>query len=161
MTFSNLKSSSNQSVRIIKLLPLNAYKSILVIIDKAEQIRHNQFHQKFPCADFTFLTIRSEKQDDSSGKNYTFHKNDKRFGKIKNDRLLSLMALNFDLIIDLSEKKDLKYFCENISANLKAGCFNTDLNFNLDLLVNNTGTTENVIDNLAKQIQKLTLNNTK
>ncbi|MFK8045136.1 MAG: hypothetical protein AB8B72_06560 [Crocinitomicaceae bacterium] len=150
--------SSDQN-RTIKLLPLLSYKSILVIIDKAEQIRHNQLHHTFPSAEFTFLTIRTERQDKSSGKNYTFHSGDKRFGKVKNDRLLTLLSLQFDLLMDLSHNKNLKYFCRNVPANLKAGCFNSDSNYNLDLLVNNRGTVENLIDGIAEQIHKLTLNN--
>ena len=159
MAFLKKNQVANDQERIITLLPASKYKSVIVIIEKAEQIRHNVLHQAFPAATFSFLTIRSSKEDSSSGHNYTFHKSDKRFRKIKNDRLKSLLRTKFDLLIDLSDRQNLSYFSETINASLKTGCFDRVNNYNFDILVKNSPSMEDIVINIAKQIDKLTLNN--
>lgn len=152
------KKNTSSIERKINLLPTNLYESIVVIINKAEQIRHNQFHLLFSNASFTFLTLRSEKTDDSNGLNFTLHKSDLRFGSIKNERLKTLLNQKFDLLIDLSNHTKLSYFSRNINANLKAGCFDKKSNQDFDLLVKHNESVANIVDDLAKQINILTLN---
>ncbi|MDX1350157.1 MAG: hypothetical protein R3279_07920 [Putridiphycobacter sp.] len=144
--------------RKIILLPADQCRTVLVIINKAEQIRHNQLHQLFPKAIFTFLTVRSEKKDNSSGQNFTFHKSDIRFGRVKNERLKDLMAIDFDLLIDLSEHPKLARFSTKLIAHLRAGTFDKTHNYNFDLLVKNSTAIEEIINTIAKQLNLLTLN---
>lgn len=152
------KKNTPPAERKIHLLPTKMYHNIVVIINKAEQIRHNQFHLLFSNANFTFLTLRSEKKDDSNGLNFTFHKSDFRLGVIRNERLKTLLNQEFDLLIDLSNHKNLSYFSQNIDASLKVGCFDKSNNQNFDLLVKNHESVANIVDDLAKQINTLTLN---
>lgn len=161
MKLSKKYRSINPEDRKINLLPTNMYETVLVIINKAEQIQHNLLHQAFPAASFSFLSMRNEKQDRSSGSNYTLHKSDIRFGRIKNDRLKTLVNTNFDLLIDLSEHSKLNDFSQVLNANLKAGCFDKQQNNNLDILVKYSLTLKDVVKDIAQQIDKLTLNKKK
>ncbi|MFK8039022.1 MAG: hypothetical protein AB8B74_12075 [Crocinitomicaceae bacterium] len=149
---------NNHIERKINLLPVIQYKNIIVIINKAEQIRHNQLHLLFSNASFSFLTLRSEKTDDSNGLNFTLHKSDFRFGTLKNDRLKILIKQEFDLLIDLSNNKNLSYFSRVINAGLKTGCFNRANNQNFDLLVKHQDSIEKIINDIANQINILTTN---
>ena len=143
--------------RNIKILPRVDYKTVLVIIDKPEQINHNLFHQLFPHAEFSFLSNRTEKEDNSNGFNYTCHKKDFFFKKLKNDRLANLLNKSFDLLIDLNETNTkLMYFTENIEAGLKMGCFNQPYNFQFDMLVEPSSEIANIIKTMVKQIDVLT-----
>ena len=154
-----LKKHKTKAVdRQIKLLPSHHYESVILIINKAEQIRHNALHQLFPSAKFTFLTLRNEKADDSSGLNYTYHKSDFRIGALKNERLKMLLTNTFDLLIDLSDHQKLSYFSRQINANLKAGCFDKNNNQSFDLFVQKNPNSEEVLNSIADQINKLTLN---
>lgn len=152
------KNKSKEEDRKIILLPAAQYESIIVIIDKAEQIRHNQLHKLFPVATFSFLTTRSEKEDKSSGQNYTFRSSDRRFGMIKNERLKELLQRNFDLLIDLSDQSKLSLFSKIINANLKVGVFDKEENFNFDLLIKKTDAVEQMLESIAGQLNILTLN---
>lgn len=147
--------------RIINLIPTNLYKTALVIIDKAEEINHNQLHQLFPAANFSFLSMRAEKQDKGTGQNYTLHGSDLRFGFLKNDRLKALLRTNYDILIDLSNHKKLHYFSSRALANLKTGCFDKPNNHIYDLLVNKYDTNKEIVEAITKQIDKLTLNKIK
>jgi len=155
--FSKLKSSKNND-RDITLLKRDEYKSIIVLIDNPENIVHNLLHKSFINADFSYLTNRSEKLDISTGNNYTFHKKDLTFAKVKNERLSNLLTLKFDLLIDLSQQNDsLKYFTERLNAGLKIGCFDTTKNFFYDLLVEKKETIGEILKQMEQQIDLLTI----
>ncbi len=155
-----MKSSKKNKTHVkeINLVPSHLYESVILIINKAEQIRHNALHHLFPSAKFTFLTLRTEKTDNSSGLNYTLHKSDFRIGILRNDRLKTLLKNEFDLLIDLSDHPKLSYFSLNINANLKAGCFNKYNNQHFNLFVENHEDSEIVLKLIEEQINKLTLN---
>ncbi len=156
------KNTYNPEARNIVLLPRTEYKDIIVIINKPEQINHNLFHQYFPNATFSFLSNRTEKEDNSKGMNYTLHKKDFFFRTLKNERLKNLTKKSFDLLIDLNEVNDkLIYFVENINANLKIGCFDKPKNHLFDILTKPADEIVDVINAMVKQIDILTLNNKK
>ncbi|MFD1550673.1 hypothetical protein DNU06_06295 [Putridiphycobacter roseus] len=156
------KNSYNPDARNIALLPRPAYKEVLVIISKSEQINHNLLHQYFPNATFSFLSNRTEKEDNSKGMNYTLHKKDFFFKTLKNERLKNLTKKTFDLLIDLNEDNDkLIYFVENINAGLKIGCFNKPNNHLYDILTKPSLEIVDVVNSMVKQLDILTLNNKK
>ena len=155
--FSKSSQKSNPDRKII-LLERKNYNQVIVLIDNPENIVHNVLHKLFPNAEFSFLTNRSEKVDISTGNNFTVHKKDFKFAKLKNDRLVDLLSQRFDLLIDLSnENNNLKYFTDRIQSNLKVGCFDTTKNYHYDLLVAKSDNIKEILHQIEKQIDLLTV----
>ena len=154
------KNTAKLSERDIILRSRSQVKNIILIIDNPENIVHNILHKQFPNAEFSFLTYRTEKEDISTGKNYTFNKKDLKFGQLKNERLANLQKNSFDLLIDLSSKSSngLRHFSQIIDARLKIGCFDTYENYLYDLLVQDTGDVNGILKQIERQLDLLTKN---
>lgn len=140
-----------------KLVPISLIKKVIIIVDKPERIRHNQLIKSFPNSEFTFLTNRTEKVDNSTGNNFTIHRKDFSFTKLKNERIKLLLETDFDLLIDLNlNKGNLKKIAKQVKSTLKCGCFDTPKNGYLDLLVKQNNDLAEVILSIQKQIDLLT-----
>lgn len=155
------KISKNLGEREIKILPLEKYHNILIIVDTINNQKafSNHLQLVFPNAKFTTLTFRDQKLDESSGFTFTFHTNDMGFGKIKNDRLLGVVNTNFDLVIDFIKKEtELDYFVQYSKSALKIGGLNTTKNYLYDLLIECGKSDTDFIENIKTQINLLTKN---
>lgn len=147
---------NNNRKRIISILPLKSYKSILIInfnqLDHArEQVKNN-----FSNSQIETLNLRKQKEDNSDFNEFTLHKSDKKFWKIKNEKLLSLLSKKYDLIIynnDITEA--LIKFSSKIEGNLIVGPDNMDNNYLLDILIQPEKNETEYINKIAHQINLL------
>ena len=129
--------------------------SILVLADNNLPLIESQLKTFFPHSSFYFLTVRKEKEDKSSGQQFTYHNSDLAFGNFKNDRLNQLSIQSFELLIDYNTKpSELDFFIQIINANLISGHSNSEKNYLYDILLDGN----NMIENLYKQLNTLTNN---
>jgi len=150
------KIKSSSDTRTIKILSLKSYKSILVISDKNEDAFVTQLKSIFDNSKFTTLYNREDKEDQSTLNNYTYHISDLGFGSIKNDKLLQVLNINFDAVIDISQKTlELNYFVKNSKSTLKIGDIHATKNYLYDLLVDQIDSKTEFIDNIKRQINIL------
>lgn len=152
------KISKNEPKRDIKILPINAYHNILIVVDSSNNAPQLKTHLElvFQNAKFTNLTFRDNKIDESNGFTFTFHATDMGFGKIKNERLLGLINSNFDLVIDfVSKQTELDFFVQHSKSALKIGNLSATKNYLYDLLVEKGQSDSDFIENIKTQINLL------
>jgi len=137
------------------VLPPEKVNSILVLAENNLPLIESQLKSFFPHSDFYFLTVRKEKEDKSSGQQFTFNKSDLAFGSFKNERLNQLSKQSFELLIDYNIKpSELDFFIQIINANLICGHSHSEKNYLYDILLDGN----NMIENLYKQLNTLTNN---
>ena len=152
------KAKKNVAKRTIKILNLDKVHSLFIIVEKESDIKKTQqlVKKTFPNSKITSLTIRLNKEDESSKYDFKYHTSDLGFGKIKNERLLGLLNSNFDLIIDfVTNSNDLDYFVKECNASLKIGNLHSSKNYLYDLLVEKGKSDIDFLKNIETQLNIL------
>ena len=150
-----IKKHSKLNKRKMFVLPPSKIETIIIISDSNLSLIESQVKFFFPNAKCTFITVRKNKIDESSGQIYTYHTSDLGYGKFKNERLNKLINKNFNCVIDYNKKESkLDLFIPLIDSNLIAGYEKSPKNYFYDILLSG----DNMIENFYKQLNKLTLN---
>lgn len=120
--FIKSKISSRES-SVISLKKPSQFLKILVISNEKDEILISAAKNAFPNAEINSLCKRKEKEDKSESFHYTVHPSDFNLtGRIKNDKLNKLVAMGFDMVIDLSDDSiHLKYILSQIKSSLILG----------------------------------------
>ncbi len=150
-----LKRLSKIDKRKLFILPPDKINSILVITNSNIPLIESQLKTYFPHAKYYFLTLRKDKKDQSTAHQFTFHSYDLGFGKLKNERLNQMLKQSFEILIDYNKQPcELDFFIEIINSNLIGGHSKSEKNYLYDILLDGN----NMIENLNKQLNKLTQN---
>lgn len=152
------KAKSITTQRKVSILPVENYRSILIISNEADDTLEKNITSAFKNSNITQLYSRSEKIEDSSNNDniYTYHISDLGFGSITNQRLLDLLDKDFDLIIDFSDKiTEFNYFIKIATTPLKIGDLHSTKNYLYDLLVDRGNSNSEFIKNITLQINTL------
>jgi hypothetical protein len=159
--FNNLKTKqiikrlSKIDKRKVFVFPPEKINSILVLTNSNIPLIESQLKNYFPQSKYYFLTPRQQKEDKSTGNQYTFHSLDLGFGKLKNERLSQLLKQNFEVLIDYNKNNcELDFFIKIIDNHLICGLSNSEKNYLYDVFLDGN----NIIENLYKQLNKLTHN---
>ncbi len=150
-----LKRLSKFDKRKMFVLPPEKINSILIITNSNVPLIESQLKTYFPNSKYYFLSPRKNKEDESSGNQFTFHSSDLGFGNLKNERLNELLKQSFEILIDYNQQPcELDFFIKIINSNLISGHSNSEKNYLYDILLEG----DNMIENLNKQLNKLTHN---
>jgi len=144
--------------RTIKILPIERYHSVLIILDKKDSALKKRIESTFINAKITSLYNRDIKEFSAEESNftYTYHSSDLGFGKIKRDNLLGLLNTNFDLVIDFSvHTPEFNYFVKKTKSALKIGDLHSTKNYLYDLLVDRGSSDIDYLENIKLQIHTL------
>lgn len=150
------KNISNNKNREISILPLERYKEILLInfeqLKKVKEVVKSNFSN----SKIDTLNLRHQKEENYTDGEYTFHKSDKKFWRIKNENLIKLLSKNFDLIIYSDNTLEaLIKFSNKIESKLIIGPDDMDNNFILDILIKPSTDEVEYINKIANQINIL------
>lgn len=150
-----IKRLSKIDKRKVFVLPPEKINSILVITHSNIPLIESQLKNYFPQSEFYFLTTRDKKEDVSTGNQYSFNTSDMGFGKLKNDRLNQLLKQNFEVVIDYNKNGcELDFFIKILDTHLICGHSDSEKNYLYDIFLEG----DNLIENLNKQLNKLTHN---
>jgi hypothetical protein len=150
-----IKRLSKIDKRKVFVLPPEKINSILVITNSNISLIESQLKNFFPHSNYYFLTPRQQKEDQSTGNQYTFHSTDLGFRNFKNERLNQLLKQNFEVLIDYNKNScELDFFIKIIDNHLICGHSNSEKNYLYDIFLYG----DNLIENLYKQLNKLTHN---
>ncbi|HIP35322.1 MAG TPA: hypothetical protein EYG85_00530 [Crocinitomix sp.] len=137
------------------ILPPEKINSILVLTDNNIPLIESQLKSFFPKSNFYYLSTRKQKNDNSPNNHFLFHASDLGLGSLKNKKLNQLLTLDFEVLIDYNRKKsNMDFFIQIINSNLISGYYNSEKNYLYDILLEG----DNMIENLHKQLNKLTKN---
>ena len=148
----NKKINENTSRKSLHLIPVNDYHKILYIKEEENESFKDKIQKVFPNSYPHHLYLREIKVDATIGHNYSVHESDFNLtGKLKNDKLIQLSKMQFDLIIDLSKNSTLlNYFIHQIPAKLIAGKMDAKNAFLHDLFVESQESDFEFIENIRK-----------
>ena len=159
----NKKINSNSTRKSLHLMPVDDYHKILYIKEDESESFKDKIQKVFPSSYPHHLYLREIKVDTTIGHNYSVHESDFNLtGNLKNDKLIQLSKMQFDLVIDLSKNSTLlNYFINQIPANLIVGKMNADNAFLHDLFVESKRSDIDFLENIRKQLSILTKNGNK
>lgn len=154
------KIAVNSERNCLELLPSESYHKILYILENESESFKEAIKKKFPGSYPHHLFIRNIKTDTAIGHNYSVHDSDFNLtGNLKNDKLIQLSKMKFDLIIDLSNNSALlNYFIHAIPASLIIGKMNAENSYLHDLFIESTGSDMDFLENIKNKITLLTEN---
>ena len=135
-------------------------KTILLIADEENTQTKKLAEKTFPSSRVHHLFTRKSKEDGSKGFNYSVHTSDFGItGKLKNEHLLHLEKMPFDLVIDLSSDiEQLNYFLLRTPANLILGRNNSTNNHLHDLIFDYKQNDQNFLEYIREKLTLLTKN---
>ena len=135
-------------------------KKLLLITNEEQKSIKRKCEELFQNASVLHLYEREIKVDNSKGFYYTVHKSDFNLtGKLKNDKLVNLSKMEFDLLIDLSsDSEELDYFLRTVRAGLKVGDLTTKDKTAYDLFLNFASKDSQAIEQIHTQLAYLTKN---
>ncbi|MDA7803082.1 hypothetical protein N8987_00715 [Crocinitomix sp.] len=145
------------------LRKLNVYREILIISDQDKSMLKTTITAIFPNAKIYFLSQRKEKEESAKNANFTFHASDLNLtGKVKNDKLNSLLDNRFDLVVDLSGNLPLNNFIiGKLNHTFMVGTEESGKGLWYDLIIKNTKSDQEFFENIKAQINLLSQNGTK
>lgn len=144
--------------RNIDLKNPSKVKSVLIVTNDENQSLKRRVEELFDAASIYHLFIRPIKEDRTVGFYYSVHDSDFNLtGKLKNDKLINLLAMSIDLLIDLSAETELlEYFVKRSSASLKVGNLKSKDNETYDLMCPFGQTDKETIENIFAHLNNLT-----
>jgi hypothetical protein len=128
------QSALNRMVRVVKP---DQVKTLLLIVNEESKTSKRLVEDLFSNASVHMLFERAIKTDSTVGFYYSVHDSDFNLtGNLKNDKLLNLSKMQFELLLDLSSDSELlSYFSKNSTANFKVGNMNRKDIQTFDLLI--------------------------
>lgn len=151
--FLNKKIKSSNEVREIRIQPIEKYRNIIIISNSSNHDLLIQLSKLFQLAKISIVYLRKEKEDKSKNNEYTVNIVDFAMNYLKNEKLNTLVAEKFDLLIDLSDNKtELNFFVKNIQSLLKIGKYNSPKSYLYDLLIEFGSNSTDFIQNINKHI---------
>jgi hypothetical protein len=153
---SKAKNVSSNKNRQISILSLEKYENILLInFEQLKQVKE-VVKSNFSNSQIDTLNLRLQKEENYADGDYTFHKSDKKFWRIKNENLIKLLSKRFDLIIYSNNTPEaLIKFSNKIESKLIIGPDDMDNNFILDILIRPSMDEIEYINKIANQINIL------
>ncbi|MFT4600936.1 MAG: hypothetical protein ACI857_001113 [Arenicella sp.] len=151
------KKSRLQIQRNIWLKKPAEIKKILLVSNSDAKSLKRKAEETFDNAGVHHLFIREVKEDTTIGFYYSVHESDFNLTAIlKNEKLQNLLSMDFDLLIDLSEKSAiLSYFVNQSKASLKIGPINTKQISTYDVLIDLKGSEADKISNIYTHLNTL------
>lgn len=147
--------------RLVWMTHPSKIKKVLLVTDEENKSAKKACEELFSNASVHHLFERPIKADTTKGFYYSVHQSDFNLtGKLKNDKLINLSKMEFDLLIDLSDfkNKELAYFVASNRAGLKVGDISSSDKKTYDLFIDLGKRNEITIQNIHSQIEYLTRN---
>ena len=154
------KKSNLKTNRSVQLKKPNLIKSILLVVNEKNKSIKQIVETQFSTARVHLLYTRDVKIDSSEDFYISTHYSDFNLtGQLKNDKLINLNKMSFELLIDLSKNSNLlDFFIKRSTANLKVGAIDSEKTKNYDLLVDAGTTNHEYIKNIYNHLITLTEN---
>lgn len=158
--FIDNKKSKQIKTRKPVLKPIDKYKEILFISDTEKNHLLTEITSIFKQAKISYLYSRTNKEDNSTTGIYTYHSSDfSLIGKIKNENLIQMLSINFDLVLDFSSFETLnQYLLKNLNYSFMIGKSNTEKSKMYDLLIENKLNDTEFIQAIKQNITLLSQN---
>lgn len=154
------KKAAEGSIRNVGIKNPDKIRSVLLVSNTENKSLKRKVEELFSGASVYHLFPRDIKEDRTRGFYYSVHPSDFNLtGNLKNDKLANLEKMPIELLLDLSsDSKELNFFVNRATSELKVGNLHSKKTEFYDLLLE-YGTTEiQCVENIFTHLNTLTKN---